>query len=745
MWFTVGAVAAFAAGVWLISGAMLWILLILTLVLGITLFFTPWKPGKLAGWILAGCAFGLCWMFAYEQLHMLPAKACDDRYMDLSITVSDYALPSENGTAAQGTVQLQGRKYSVKFYLNEQVILEPGDTVEGTFYMRYTGFDGVNSATYHQGKGIMLLAYAEKTVRVLDTGPYYSGFWTQKLRQSIKTLLDRLFPEDTAGFAKALLLGDSSDISTADDRALQVSGIRHVIAVSGLHISILFSFLQLMLGKRKWLTGLIGLPILLLFAVLAGFTPSVIRACIMQMVLIIAGFFQKEYDSLTALSLAVLVILCINPLTMTNVSFQLSVGSVLGILLFSGRVQKWIMARKWLKGHHPDSVAGKIVKWFASSIAVSASALIFTLPLCANYFGAFSTVSVITNLLTLWIITYIFCGLLICCIIGAVYAPLAVALAAIISWPMRYVLWTARVISCIPYACVSTDSVYVVVWLLFVYALVLIHCLLKYNKPMITASCALVSLCLVLTLTAVESAASHFEVMVLDVGQGQCVVFRSGDGCYVVDCGGDNGTQTANMVTNTLQTRGIDKIDGLILTHFDGDHVGGAYDLMDQMTVDRLYMPDADPEEPFRVELEQAYAEKIHWVRGNRYLSFGDAEISIYSAEHGAMGNESSLCILFQSENCDILITGDKHIEAEQALLKSVRLPQLDVLITGHHGAPNSTSMELLDATKPKAAVISVGAQNRYGHPAQTVLDRLEMFGCQIWRTDQHGTIIFRG
>lgn len=746
MWFTVGAVTGLGIGIWLISGHMLWILGIVAGIVGIVLSLLPLsvKIGKIPGMILIGCCVGLVWMFFHDQTHMQPARELDNSILPLKITVTDYGTVNDNGSAAEGVFSRNGYEYKVKFYIDEQVALAPGDRVSSQFYMRYTGYDGHLLPTFHQGEGIMLLAYADEPA-VIQCNEQDLGFTAQNLRHQIKALIYEIFPEDTAGFATALLLGDSTGLNAKDETALQNSGIRHVIAVSGLHISILFAFIQLLLGKRKWLCALIGLPLLFLFAFVAGFTPSVTRACIMQTVMILGTLFKKEYDSLTALSVAVLVILGINPLALTGVSFQLSICSVLGIVLFSGDLQKRIMEHKWLRGHHPDTLAGKLIHWFAGSVAVSVNAMFLTLPFCSHYFGIVSTMSILTNLLTLWLITYIFCGLIICCVAGFVYAPVGAFLASVVALPMRLVLWVARVISTFPYAAISTKHIYIVAWLLLVYVLIGLQYLLRSRRGLLILGCIAVSLCGALSLTALENANNHFTATVLDVGQGQCVIFQSGDGCYVVDCGGDSPGATADLSASYLHTQGIHHVDGLILTHFDRDHGGGAHMFMAQMETDALYLPDCDPEEPLRLELVQEHADKIQWVRNDRYFAFGDAILSIFPASMDAQGNESSMCILFQAKDCDILITGDKGTLAEQALLEQVRLPQIDILIAGHHGAYNSSSVYLLQAIKPKTVVISVGEGNYYGHPAPILLERLRIFGCEILRTDQQGTIVFKG
>ena len=122
-----------------------------------------------------------------------------------------------------------------------------------------------------------------------------------------------------------------------------------------------------------------------------------------------------------------------------------------------------------------------------------------------------------------------------------------------------------------------------------------------------------------------------------------------------------------------------------------------------------------------------------------------EADITIFPSDNREDANESSLCILFQPEDCDILITGDRSFDGEAELMETVDLPDLEILVAGHHGSRTSTSWELLNATRPEITIISVGAGNRYGHPTWETLERLDLFGCNIYRTDLEGTIILRG
>ena len=125
-------------------------------------------------------------------------------------------------------------------------------------------------------------------------------------------------------------------------------------------------------------------------------------------------------------------------------------------------------------------------------------------------------------------------------------------------------------------------------------------------------------------------------------------------------------------------------------------------------------------------------------------MTLGTAKIQIFTPRFPGNSNEMSLCILFDTENCDILITGDRTGFGERSLLRHAQIPDVDILVAGHHGAKNSTCEELLDAVTPEIVCISVSQDNSYGHPSADTIERLQQRGCTIYRTDRHGTITIR-
>ena len=141
----------------------------------------------------------------------------------------------------------------------------------------------------------------------------------------------------------------------------------------------------------------------------------------------------------------------------------------------------------------------------------------------------------------------------------------------------------------------------------------------------------------------------------------------------------------------------------------------------------------------------QRYSERIQWITEDTQIRDRNIEISLYPATDYSNFNESSMCVLCRVDNCDILITGDRQQTGERRLLENHDLPDLEILVVGHHGSKTATSLELLQTTMPDAAVISVKEDNRYGHPSKETLDRLTLFSCYIYRTDQMGTVTFKG
>lgn len=690
-------------------------------------------------WILCvGIVIGGGWNLLYRVFYLNAAISADGETRNLLIQATDYSSEANYGSTVDGVLKLDGKIYQIKVYLKEAVDLKPGDTIRGDFRLRVTTFGGREDGTYHAGKGIFLLAYqkADCVFESCERSPWWC--LPAVMRKSIQNILDGVFEGDASDFARALLLGDSSELTYAVDTALKVSGIRHIIAVSGLHVSILYAFVSTLTMKRRYFTLLIGLPVLVLFSAVAGFTPSVVRACIMVGLMMIAQALGRDYDPPTSLAAAVTCMLLVNPLTITNIGFQLSVASVSGIFFFGKPITAWIMSQFGKR----VGLMGKLVNMTATSIGISLSATILTAPLSAWYFGCVSLAAVFTNLLTLWMVSLIFYGIIAVCILSLFQGFAAVMVSKFLSIPIHVVLWIARSISGIPMAAVYTESVYIMAWLAFVYVLLCVYLLSSKKKPLVLFCCAVLGLCLAQTASFAEPLMDECRITVLDVGQGQSILLQSRGRSYLVDCGGDSDSVSADTAAEILLSQGITRLDGLILTHYDRDHAGGAAKLLDRIEVDLLIMPMMEDGEN-EMQLWEKTTAPVECVTRDMQLTCGDMVITIYGPIFPGESNENSLCVLFSTENCDILITGDRSGLGERSLLRRVDLPQVDVLIAGHHGSKNSTCRELLEVVQPEIVVISVG-ENHYGHPAPETLERIREYTDEIYRTDLNGTVVIR-
>ncbi len=740
MWFTLGFAAACAFASYFYGG---WLLAAASGIVIVSLGFAVaarWaRPCRIGAVICMGAAVGLCWFYLYDSMLLDQARELDGQTVRATVIVQDYSYETDYGSAVDGSVLLDGKTYRTRIYLDDDLDLEPGNRVIGEFLF-YTTAGSLEDIMYYRSNGVFLLGYQKNHVVVERCWTVPLNCYPAVWRAQLQKIMNDTFDEDVVGFSKALLVGERSGIDYETSTAFKISGISHIIAVSGLHVSILFGLIYFLTGRRRVLTAMVGIPVVVIFAAIAGFSPSITRASVMQIVMMLALLFEKEYDPLSSLSFAALVMLLANPLVITSVSFQLSFACMIGIILLSEPIRCWLMDRKRL-----GRWKGKITQWLSSGIAVSLSASVFTVPLVAIYFGTVSLVSILTNLLTVWIVTFIFYGIMLVCLVGCFHTGIASVIAWVVAWPIRYVLAVSKLLASFPLAAVYTQSGYIVAWLVFVYALLLFFLLMKKKPVMVYAAISVLTLCICISLSWIEPTLDECRMTMLDVGQGQAILLQSDDMIFLVDCGGSSSESAADTTAEKLLSQGIDRVDGIILTHYDQDHSGGLEYLLTRIDADLLLMPYSLDENGVGERLQELTRGETVIVKEDLVLTDGDTELTVFAPISYNSGNESSMCVLFRTENCDILITGDMGEVGERLLLKYHELPQVDVLVVGHHGSKTSTSEALLEAVQPSYAFISVGENNYYGHPAQSVLDRLLEFGCMIFRTDENGTIVYRG
>ncbi|MDR3278681.1 MAG: ComEC/Rec2 family competence protein [Oscillospiraceae bacterium] len=715
--------------------------------------FSRFLKGGARRRVLVVCLFlaaGLLWYEAYGALYIAPARAFSGNTLAARAVALDY--PERDGDGARLSVRVFAGARGVKtmLYINSAPPdTRPGDVIEFEAYFRAARTEDGENITALTSRGYVLRATLRGEASVTGRrGAFW--FFPRELARALAEKMNALFPEDVAPFMRALILGDTTELR-ADaglDAALGVTGTSHVVSVSGMHVSYLLGIITLLTKKRRG-SAFFGIPILLVFMGVAGFGASVTRAVIMQSLLLSAPLFRRRQDSLTSISAALFLLLAVNPLSCANIGLQLSFLATLGIVLFSGRAYTALTRAARRRPWYENRFFKAAFNFIAASLCATFGALVFTTPLTALYFGYVSILAPLMNILVLWAASLAFCLGLAAAAIGFAL-PTFGAAAALASLPARYFLSAVRLLARFPFAAVYVSNPFILFWLTYVYGLFAVFFILRgrLRRAVYPVCMAAVSLCVMLLFTAGTSPRGDMTVTALNVGQGQSVAVTAGGGTAVIDCGSSSGSGAGGAVREYLAANGRTKIDLLILTHFHADHANGVTELLSLGTVSALVIPDPELDNESYlaediIELARRRGADIIYVTETMRFRLGDAVLTVYPplGEYGM--NERGLTILCTDGQFDALITGDMDENGERRLLDYTDLPDIELLVVGHHGSKYATSEELLEVTRPELAVISVG-RNSYGHPTPETLARLAEAGVTVYRTDISGNITFK-
>lgn len=237
-----------------------------------------------------------------------------------------------------------------------------------------------------------------------------------------------------------------------------------------------------------------------------------------------------------------------------------------------------------------------------------------------------------------------------------------------------------------------------------------------------------------------------FSVTALDVGQGQSVVLTSDTSTAVVDCGSTSVTDPGRIAGDYLLANGRRHIDLMILSHYHSDHTNGLDQLAREVDIGTILLPVPPEDDTYIHDRIVSLAERldidISYITQDTTISLGDAELTLYAPLGGETENENCVIVLCSQDGFDVLMTADAPASTEYRLLDHADLPDIEILVAGHHGSAGSTSQDLLETVTPEAAIISVG-ENEYGHPAGSLLRRLSENGVAVYRTDESGNITF--
>ncbi|MGG3915574.1 DNA internalization-related competence protein ComEC/Rec2 [Rossellomorea vietnamensis] len=562
-----------------------------------------------------------------------------------------------------------------------------------------------------------------------------------KLRFQGLKRIEREFPSSTVGITQALLFGETGMIREDTMKAFRELGVVHLLAISGLHVGLLFAvlhYLLLRMGLTREAASWTGIMLLLCYIVLTGGSPSVVRASFMLIILILGKKTSWNIGVIDSLATVFLLIVLYEPFSVYNVGFQLSFAVSFSLVLSSRTILQSSSS-------------------FKQMVTVTMVAQLSSIPFVIYHFYEFSLIGFLTNLLyvplfsiiilPMAILTYLFISVLSA---GWAMIPYQILLEGIQA--------LSSVVASLPFSTLVMGRPNVV---LLVGYLILIYFAFVGMERRKYLSIGLLFLFFIFHLL-LNRYHPYGEIVFIDVGQGDATLIDLpyNRGTYLIDAGGEmtfpkeNWQEKKNrfsvgedIVVPFLKSKGITSIDALILTHGDLDHIGGAEAVLNEMKVGEILISPGSGEKGEVDRILKMAQEKGISVKEVMYPDSwrGDRNglhiVSPLDEEYE--GNNDSIVLYGEIGSKKWLFTGDLEKEGERAFVTAFDLP-VDVLKIGHHGSNTSTSEAFLDETNPNVAVISAGETNRFGHPHPEVVERLKERGLTIYSTAVNGAITYR-
>ncbi|MCR4429826.1 MAG: DNA internalization-related competence protein ComEC/Rec2 [Tepidanaerobacteraceae bacterium] len=578
--------------------------------------------------------------------------------------------------------------------------------------------------------------------------PYNANLFIKaaySLRESISAFYEKNLQPNTASLLMGIVLGLKGGISGNTLRAFSDSGTIHLLAVSGMNTAIIYGALQWLFDIfhiSRIISFLAGSSAIIFYCFMAGLSPSVLRAAIMIMVLMLGRAAGRKNDPLNSLGLAAQVLLLFNPLYLFSVSFQLSFAATLGIILFYKRFRDFL---------------SPLPHFLRDSLAVIISAQLMVWPFAAYYFHKVSLISFFSNLAIVPAVGLILILGIVSGLIGLVCLPVGIIPVKITGALLSAVEHAAVFSSKLPFAtrAIPNLSPFIII-LYFILTGVIFNII---QPPFYSARKArkLASIMLaVLVLFVIIPKNSGLEVTFVDVGQGDCIFIMTENGSTVlIDGGGVPSYYNADfdvgsaVVEPFLYGRGVDHIDVAVFSHFDDDHARGLLTILKDIKVDTVIYGKPSDSAIYKDMLEIVRKKNIKLIQAGRGDEFyvGKAVFEVINPPREnafADENDNSVVLKMTCENIRFLFTGDLGFEGERQLVNSGLDLGAVVLKAGHHGSATSTSEEFLSKVNPAIAVISAGKDNSFGHPSQRVLDLFKEKGVKIYRTDLQGAVTFK-
>jgi len=678
-----------------------------------------------------------------------------DRYVNLVLSVSTLEKDGEQSDV-RGKVLLQTGRYPLYTYGDElevRGVLETPPEFEDFSYKEYLAHQGIHSLMRRPSIGVVGHDAAN---------PLMAFLCASKAR--FYAVLARVLPEPEASLLAGVLLGMDRGLPEKVSEVFKATGLLHIVVISGFNITIVAGWIgraaRRLFGAKPatW----IALGGIVLYTLLVGAEPPVVRAAIMGGLALMAYHTGRAGTARAALAVAVLGMTLLDPHQLWSVSFQLSGMATLGLVVAVPRLEGSFefLLRRWLGAEWALRLTGIL----SDALLVTLAAQLTTLPLLVYYFHQVSLISILTNLLVLPVQPLIMVLGGFALLLGVIWLPLGQVCGWAVWLFLTYTIRVAEALATVPFASLPLGRLDGL-WIGLYYALLGILLLWWKPKPreeqgaraVLGLSVPLKRLLMGLSLVAILVWIGVFalpdgrlHVCFLDVGQGDAILIRTPDGKNVLLDGGPSPAALMSELGRRLPFWER-TVDLMILTHPDDDHITGLLPVLERYDVGQVMESGWKVETPAYAEWE-ALIERRQiartFPRAATQVDLGQSvrlEVlhpgETWIKGSGSDTNNNGLVIRLRMGQASFLLTADIEVEAERRLLSAGANLDCTILKVPHHGAGTSLSEDFLRATNTQIGVISVGQDNDFGHPAEGTITRLLDAGVLVLRTDEIGSI----